>query len=337
MLPTGSITNRSFWQANARNMQSLRQTLETASRQVATGRADDLATHLNGDLRSFGTLTHKIRMYEALGNSLAENATRYAAAQGALERVSTTVGGTASSLILISDLTDNGSIDVAADLAKRSFLDVVTTLNGTAGGQFLFSGQAHTTAPLAPGTDILAALGTAASTATTSADVVAAVDAWMAASPGGYGDLAYLGSASLGPGFLSAAGVSSDFPVTADHAAIRDVISGLALGALAANGLLAGDPGEQANLLRTSAERLMTAQSGLLASRSAIGSHQEAIENNQAEIETTSSALKKSQADMVAIDPYEAATSLEATRQQLETLFAMTARLSGLSLTGYLR
>jgi len=50
-----------------------------------------------------------------------------------------------------------------------------------------------------------------------------------------------------------------------------------------------------------------------------------------------SSALELARAELIAIDPYKAATDLTSVQTQLETLYALTARLSRLSLVEYLR
>jgi flagellar hook-associated protein 3 FlgL len=47
--------------------------------------------------------------------------------------------------------------------------------------------------------------------------------------------------------------------------------------------------------------------------------------------------LEIARADLVAIDPFEAATRMEAAQTQLETLYSVTARLSRLSLVDFLR
>ena len=50
-----------------------------------------------------------------------------------------------------------------------------------------------------------------------------------------------------------------------------------------------------------------------------------------------SSALQIARSEMVAVDAYDAATRLTDAETRLQTLYAVTARLSSLSLTDYLR
>jgi flagellar hook-associated protein 3 FlgL len=52
---------------------------------------------------------------------------------------------------------------------------------------------------------------------------------------------------------------------------------------------------------------------------------------------TARHALEMTRARIVNVDPYESATRLEAAQIQLETLYALTARLGRLSLTDFLR
>ena len=49
------------------------------------------------------------------------------------------------------------------------------------------------------------------------------------------------------------------------------------------------------------------------------------------------SALEIARTDILAIDPYRTATELQSTETRLETLYTLTARLSRLSLSEYLR
>jgi flagellar hook-associated protein 3 FlgL len=68
-----------------------------------------------------------------------------------------------------------------------------------------------------------------------------------------------------------------------------------------------------------------------------LGLTQARIDQAQTRNTAEQSMLEIARADLVAIDPFEAATRMEAAQTQLETLYSVTARLSRLSLVDFLR
>jgi flagellar hook-associated protein 3 FlgL len=71
--------------------------------------------------------------------------------------------------------------------------------------------------------------------------------------------------------------------------------------------------------------------------RGNLGFAQARIEQAQTRNESEIAALEIARSDLLSIDPYEAATRLEAAQTQLETLYSVTARLSRLRLVDFLR
>ena len=61
------------------------------------------------------------------------------------------------------------------------------------------------------------------------------------------------------------------------------------------------------------------------------------VEDAAARLSARGTALEIARNDMSAADPYETATKLQNVQLQLETHYTLTARLSRLSLTEYLR
>jgi flagellar hook-associated protein 3 FlgL len=70
--------------------------------------------------------------------------------------------------------------------------------------------------------------------------------------------------------------------------------------------------------------------------RAGIGTLEARIETATARNSAETSALEMARNEIIAVDPYKAATDLSAAQTQLETLYTVTARLSRLSLAGYL-
>jgi flagellar hook-associated protein 3 FlgL len=165
--------------------------------------------------------------------------------------------------------------------------------------------------------------------------VVAEVEAWFA--PGGSFDtIAYLGSdqsiarQAVGPGR------QLGLDVRADDARLREVMSGIAIASLADRPPLAGDPAAQAELLSLAGGRLLDATAGLATLRSEVGLVESELENVMTSNLAEETALKETRATLMDVDIFDAASRLENTQNQLQILYAITARSARLSLVSYL-
>jgi flagellar hook-associated protein 3 FlgL len=82
---------------------------------------------------------------------------------------------------------------------------------------------------------------------------------------------------------------------------------------------------------------LQSAASGVAQLQSRIGFAEQSVERASVENTAQIAVLTIQRNDSVGVDPFEAATALQSLQIQLETHYAMTARLSSLSLVEYLR
>jgi flagellar hook-associated protein 3 FlgL len=110
----------------------------------------------------------------------------------------------------------------------------------------------------------------------------------------------------------------------------------MALGALLDRGALAGNTAERAALAGASGEDLLAAKDRLVALRAGVGDAEAAIDRARPHA-SERAAAELASAAIVEADPFRAAAELQAVQGQLETLYAVTARLTRLSLTEYLR
>ena len=76
---------------------------------------------------------------------------------------------------------------------------------------------------------------------------------------------------------------------------------------------------------------------GLVRLRAELGAAQERISVAQDAADAESNTLQRTRNDLAGVDQYEAATRFTALEAQLESLYTVTARLSALSLTNYIR
>lgn len=317
-----------------RHTGDLKTDLQTLAQEMTTGRTADLAAQVGGDFKPLASLTASLARLQAFGSATAEAVLFCDGTQAALGVVDSIASDLAPDILQVASGGQRDTLDVIAADAHQKFRTAVATLNTRIGDRTLMAGKATQGPALANADDILVTLDTLTTGMTTALDVEAALDAWFD-DPAGFSALAYLGdepleALAIAPGEVVAIGV------TADHPAICDTLKGLAMAALLDRGSLALAPEGQSTLAARAGETLMDAQSARTQLSARVGVVQEQIAAAESRNSAEASALEIARARIVSVDPYETATRLEETQTQLETLYAITARLSRLSLTDYL-
>jgi flagellar hook-associated protein 3 FlgL len=102
----------------------------------------------------------------------------------------------------------------------------------------------------------------------------------------------------------------------------------------------AGDPVprvERRSVVSAAAARLERGEDALIRLRSDLGASQARIEDARVASEAARASIEIEQARLTGSDPYRAATDLQAVQTRLEQLYILTARLSRLTLSEYLR
>lgn len=314
----------------------LKDSLATLSKEMTSGVVADRAKHLRGNLVM---LSHIERTYE-------QAATRKAVAQGAgqifsnqqsvINTITTRSSELNAELLMIDIVTGDAPRARAVAATKALFADTVQLLNTTMAGRSLFAGQAGDSPALAPSETILSALLADLPSDLDPVALSAHVDGWFAQG-GGFDSSGYLGgspiSASLALGHATHVG----FDITAEAMPLRQTLAGLAKGALLARGVFDSNPGQQAALLHAASRTLAVASVGLVNLSAQIGIEEEKAARAVARAEAEQTVMSIARAEMISVDPYDSATRLEHSMSQLDLLYALTARLSRLRLSEYLR
>jgi flagellar hook-associated protein 3 FlgL len=329
-----SVGDASLTSMLARAGADLRGQVLRASQEVATGRHADLGRELRGDLAPVLAIDASLARLEAFGRTVTDAATQTAAQQAALQGLSKLAQGITLPLLGARDFPTPVQVNSLAADARARLETAVGLVNTQAGGRAVFSGTATDTQPLGSADALLAALETAATGATTAGQVAAAVSGWFA-DPAGFGAF-YRGAGALAP-VPVAAGEVADLSTTAEDPALRDTLAGLAMAALLDRGVLAGDPQERARLAETAGQTLLTGEDARIALAARIGTVEAQVEAARSRNGAEATALGILRSDIGSADPYDAATRLETARSQLEALYLITARVSRLSLTEFLR
>lgn len=319
-----------------RQSAQLKAEMQRLGQELATGRRQRPATPATGDSAHLLEIARTQTRLVAGRAATAEAAFLLDAAQRALGEAGELAGATGSAMLAAASAADPARISGAAAEAATRLAAAVTALNGRAAERALFSGTATGTAPLAGPAAILAALQATVAGETTAAGVQAVVDAWFDTPGGGFESLAYQGD---GGTLVLRLGTAGDLalPARADGPEIRAALKGLALAALADAPGLAAAPEQKTLLARAAAEAALAGADRVTTLRAGIGALQARVEEAEVRQAAEATALGLAQAQFTAADPFDTATRLQAAQTQLETLFAVTARQSRLTLTAFLR
>lgn len=317
----------------------LKTTLETLTREMASGEVSDVAQRLQGNTQILNRIEAQILLTEQRSRNAAEAAAVTGGVQDVLESVSTQTKEIGLSLVAQPLGETTALLQMRASAVAGVFENVVSRLNGSVGGRFLFSGQ-HSDAPaLISAPAILDTLEAATAGLTSAQEVMRYVSDWFDApvGGGGYIDVAYRGTTSGTTSFSIMEGEAAHLETTAASPAITTLLKGLALASLVDRGVLAGQFNEQREMMQQGGQIIVDNAPDLFAEMGRVGSTQQLIERAQTENAATVSALQTSRNAIRLADPYETAGALTQVESQLEALYAVTARLSNLKLVDYLR
>lgn len=311
--------------------------LARLSLELTTGVKSDLGAAIGGDFGPLAGIERRLRSADAYTQSSIEARGLLSASQSSLESVQSITADLIPALLTASSARDSTLIATTAEDSRQKFASVVNRLNTQVADRSLFAGAASDARALASPETMLADLVAASAGLTTAADVETAVEAWFDDVGGGFETLGYSGSTDNLGALIVGDGELVELDVRADDQALRDLMKSYALGALVAENVLAGDDAERAALLERAAGRMMAANDDVTLLRARIGSVEATVEAAEARNMAERSAYELARNDLVAADPYETATLLETTYAKLETLYTITARLSALRFSDYMR
>lgn len=318
-----------------RQSAQLKAALQTLSRETTTGMAADQTARLHGNFAPIAGIETSLTLLQAYHNVTAETQIAANVMQKALK---TAQDQSALGPAFLTAAA--GQVPVKVDtlgLQAAHGLDIaMMALNASVGGRALFSGQQTASPALASSDLLLSALSTAITTAgaMTAASVESAVTAWFDA-PAGFTGMIYQGGPPLDPVQVSA-DQTVRLDVTASDPAIRDTLKGLALGALLSRGILVGNDVARADLANRAGQHLVAAQVPMTTLAAKLGVVQTAVQDAATRNDAEDGVLQSARLSLLSVDPYETATKYQQTQDQLQTLYAITARASRFSLVDFL-
>ena len=314
----------------------LKQQMARLTEELASGQAADLTRQLSGNFGHLADIEHDLLVLESYRGAANEAGVATAAMQAALENVEILSGDLGATAIISGTTTGGLTLDAIATQGRGTLDSIVSALNTEIAGRSLFSGTDIEATPLAAADVLLTATRTAASGATTAADVLAALDTFFDTPGGGFETLIYQGGTTFLTPYQLGEGESVRLDLRADDPAVRNVLKNTVMAALADDAALTLNTAERITLAQESGERLLTSQDELIGIRSNLGFAQSRIDQSATRIATEISSLEFARNGLLSVDKYQTATELENVQIQLETLYTLTARASRLSLVNFL-
>ncbi len=327
----------SSYQLRNHNTQ-LKSTLADLTHEVMTGIKSDTGAAVRGDFRALASINGSLARLEIYGQTGTKAGLVLSTMQSSLDHIRSTASDVAKALMSSGSGTTSTGLPTSLSQATSALTSVLSSLNVSASGHHVFSGIAVDTVSVRSAEDLMSSLAAATAGLTQADDIAEAVTQWFDAAPGGGGylDTMFGGSQTGVSGIALSEETSITIPVTAADPAIRDVIKGLALAALAADAGSTLPDSQRQSLANLSAGALLASDSGLIETQAQLGGLESLVETAETRNGAEKTTLSTARLDLIGADSYETSTALKAAQSQLEILYTLTARLSDLSLANYL-
>lgn len=320
-----------------RNNINIRTRLNTLTQEMSTGKKADITRALK-DTTLLRDVDRQLGLARAQHSNADEVGQRLAAMQTYLTTIDAERRGVLDAVVLVTSESTSDQISSAAENARDAFEGVVNTLNTRFGGQSLFAGNATNEVPLATANTMLGQLRLQVAGATDAATAISAIEAWFDTAGGGFETLGYLSSETGAITRKIDPTTSIEIEPKADSPAIRDLLKATAIAALASEGSMAmTDTRENATMLKEASTRLLSTAQPLNELRGRLGFAEGRIEEASTRLTARITTLGIMRNGFDTADPFETAGALQEVQIQLETHYAVTARLARLTLAEYLR
>ncbi|MFG6079842.1 flagellin [Paracoccus litorisediminis] len=316
---------------------AIKSRLSAISQEATTGIKSDIPQALRGDLNRISQIENRLTTLKDYSNNLSEAQGVLSAMQTALGSIQSIVSETGTVLMSDAIVASPATLGVYLDKAPADLKTALNALNTSVGGRFVFSGSRTDQPAMVSYDDLLSDLTTAIGGATSVSGVIAAIDTFFdaPAGGGGFSDQAFTGNDQGNFSIAISPGRNVEPKITGNSTELRTVLKGLATMAyLAQNDTL--DHETRREISRQAGRMMVEGEMQMTSARTVLGVQQEAAAKAQTTNEAEGSALALARNTLIAADPYEAATAMSELESNLETLYAVTARLSKLSLTDYL-
>ncbi|MEM8728836.1 MAG: flagellin [Pseudomonadota bacterium] len=313
----------------------MRTDLLRLSQELSTGMVSDVALHLNGDLGYYADVEKNLVLLNGYDLAATEAGLFADATQSVLGRVATWLESSIQATLPASATAFQEARDQASVQALNDLEAIVAALNGTSGGRSLFAGTATDAVPMIAANTFIDTVKAALPAITDPASLASAVSDWFD-DPTGFDATAYQGGVTdLAPAVVGE-NVSVGMGVRADADELKEVMEALTLAALATDTDYGFDPARQTEVFAAASTQMLAAQSSLTGLQANLGAAQERIETSAAHNAAARVSFETTRLSLIGADPFETATRLDDIQLRLESLYAVTARMSSLNLVNFI-
>ena len=332
-----AFSDLAFHLLRQRQVTQTRAQLEQAGQELTTGQSADIRSATGGDLSKLFSIDRSLAKLAQRTTNLTLADGRASVTQAKLKTLQDISSDTGTNLQIAVDRGDMVAARTYATDSAQKLQQVVSSLNATYQGKSLFSGAAENIQALASSDSLISDIDAIITASASANDAITAIDAYFFDPGAGFETNMYLGATENAPEVETADGASVNLSVRADDMSIREVLRGLAIAAAVANGAADNNLDDQKVLLREAGASMVNAKEGVIQLGADLGMVQnqisasmETIDNDVFELETARNAI-------AGVDPYEAASQFSALESQLQSMYTVTARISSLNLTNFLR
>lgn len=304
------------------------------STELSSGRKSDVAKSVAGELSGLAGLERSRALLRGFAAAGQEVALRGEAQQASIAVITSNIESLTADVGSLQQ-EDWGQISRVAASARQTFAIAFGVLNSTMAGRAIFAGMDIKGPALADPEQTLTSLQALVAGAETPAQIEAAITGWFD-DPTGFSTQAYLGSDAI-PSVQVAQDGTMVEDYTAEAAPIRKALAALALAAFGDHPGLSPAGADRMELRDRTVSQLSRSTDALTDLASRIGAAQSRAENAIVRQQTEALSLELAVSGIVSADPARTAVELEAVRTNLETVYALTARLSRLTLMDFLR
>lgn len=301
--------------------------------ELATGLKSDITKVTGGNFGRLAQIQNRLTTLE----SFKSNASMARTELDSLQSIFSTINKIASSrgpdLLNAQTLPDESSLTVRSVQARSDFDTIVNALNTQVGGRFLLSGSNVMAAPLSNPHEIFDEVRATVAGIAAPADIIAAVDNWFDSD---FENFAFQGNTDTTSSAV-APDTSVERSVQAIDPAFKETLKGLALAALAGDDSLNLTKADRGQMLASAGESVIAASRDLTVLQAEVGMKQSLVAEAEARNSSEVSALSIARSEILAADPYETASALAMAEVSLQNLYALTARVSRLTLTDFIR
>ncbi|GJL90579.1 flagellin [Hyphococcus sp.] len=307
---------------------------DEARTELVSGRHADLKKTLGAAVGDTHLLRKAIDDVSAMQTATTRALGRAGAAQIAMTRATEGVIETGGNLLSAIGQNNQQSISIAATQAELQLESAISSFNTRYEGRSLFAGDASNQPALADSETLLNDVRAIFAGAADNTQLQADLDAYFNTPGGGFETNIYTGGAGDAARTEISDGELINYSAKADEQPARDLLRNLATLVVAHE---QGAWPERNEALRSAGAGLIQSANDITTMRARVGAAEERMVAAGDRLDAEATALSASYNERTAVDPYEAASRLQALETQLEASYVATSRISQLTFANFIR